>query len=106
MTTRDFTGLTGARFEREASLSIREANAETRTVPASLSSEAPVARWFGMEVLSHEKDAVDLSRAAEGLPLLFGHSHDQPIGIVDNVRLKDGKLRGLLRFSSATGTTR
>jgi len=97
---RDFTGLAGARFEREASLSFREAHAETRTVPAALSSETPVARWFGTEVLSHEKDAVDLSRAAEGLPLLFGHNQDQPIGIVENVRLKDGRLRGLLRFSN------
>ena len=100
MTTRDLTDLAGARFERDVTLSVREANAVARTIPASLSSEAPVARWFGKEVLSHEKDAVDLSRAADGLPLLFGHSHDQPIGIVENVRLKDGKLRGLLRFSN------
>lgn len=100
MTTRDFTGLAGSRFEREASLNVRESNVSTRTIPASLSSEAPVARWFGIEVLSHDAGSVDLTRAAEGLPLLFGHDHQQPIGVVDNVRLKDGKLRGLLRFSN------
>lgn len=100
MTTRDFTGLAGARFERELILNVREANPDLRTVPASLSSETPVTRWFGTEILSHEKGAVDLSRAADGLPLLFGHDHQQPIGVVDSVRLKDGKLRGVLRFSN------
>ena len=92
--------LAGQRFERLATLDIREANSEARTVPASLSSETPVARWFGKETLVHTADAVDLTRAAEGLPLLWGHNHDQPIGIVDQVALKNGKLRGVLRFSN------
>ena len=102
MTTRDFTGLAGARFEREIIINAREANSDQRTVPASLSSETPVTRWFGTEILSHEKDAINLSRATDGLPLLFGHDHQQPIGVVDSVRLKDGKLRGILRFSNNT----
>lgn len=72
---------------------------ETRTVPASLSSEIEVKRWFGREVLLHEKNAVDLSRAADGLPLLWNHNSDLPIGLVENVRLDGNKLRGDLRFS-------
>lgn len=92
--------LAGQRLERVATLDIREANSEARTVPASLSSETPVKRWFGSEVLAHTADAVDLTRAAEGLPLLWGHNPDQPIGIVDQVALKNGKLRGILRFSN------
>jgi len=92
--------LAGQRFERLVTFDIREVNAEARTVPASLSSETPVKRWFGSEVLVHTAEAVDLSRATEGLPLLWGHNHDQPIGIVDQVALKNGKLRGILRFSN------
>jgi len=92
--------LAGQRFERVATLEIREVNSDARTVPASLSSETPVSRWFGQEILVHAADAVDLTRAAAGLPLLWGHNHDQPIGIVDQVALKDGKLRGILRFSN------
>lgn len=100
MKTRDLSQLAGARFEREVRLDARELNVDARTIPASLSSEAPVARWFGTEILDHSADAVNLVRAKEGLPLLWQHNHDQPIGMVENVRLKDGKLRGVLRFST------
>ena len=68
-------------------------------MPASLSSETPVARPWGREILVHAEEAVDLSRAAEGLPLLWNHHTDQPVGRVERIKLKDGKLRGVLRFS-------
>lgn len=77
------------------------ADAQARTVPASLSSEAPVQTWDGMEVLSHDANAVDLTRAADGLPLLFAHNQAQPIGIVEGVHLAGRKLRGTLRFSKS-----
>ena len=71
---------------------------------AILSTEAPVRRrnYQGhfFEVLSHKEGAVDLSRAP--LPLL--ESHDQrnmPVGIVDNLRIVDGKLRGDATFGSS-----
>jgi len=84
---------------REVRLHAAGMDSEARTVPASLSSEAPVQRWFGQEVLVHSPDSVDLSRAADGLPLLFSHNSDQPIGVVRDVRLDGGKLRGTLHFS-------
>lgn len=75
-----------------------------RTFSAVLSSETPVRRrdWEGeyLEVLSHKKGAVNLERAP--LPLL--ESHDQrtlPIGIVDNLRIVDGKLRGDVTFGTS-----
>lgn len=91
--------LSGQRFERLAILEAREINIDARTVPAALSSEKPVKRYFGDEVLIHTKEAIDLTRAADGLPLLWNHDRDVPIGIVENIRIKDGKLRGILRFS-------
>jgi len=61
------------------------------TFPAS--SEMPVERWFGEEVLSHEKSAVRLERAKRGaMPLLFNHNMDDPVGVIDAARIEDGKL--------------
>ena len=87
---------------RELTLDLRALNEDDRTVPASLSSETEIKRFFGTEVLVHTKSAVDLARAKDGLPMLFGHNQDQPIGLVEDVRIEDGKLRGLLRFSKNT----
>ncbi|MBK8184896.1 MAG: hypothetical protein IPK63_19225 [Candidatus Competibacteraceae bacterium] len=91
--------LAGQRFERLAVLELREANADARTVPAALSSEAPVKRPWGEEILVHTADAIDLTRAADSLPLLWNHDAGTPIGRIENIRIKDGRLRGMLRFS-------
>ena len=49
---------------------------EDRTYEFPFSSEYPVARYFGNEILSHEMDAADLSRLNDGAPLLFNHNPD------------------------------
>ena len=49
--------------KRSFEIDIGSIRAETRTVSASLSSEQPVKRYDGEEVLSHKPGAVDLSRA-------------------------------------------
>lgn len=67
-------------------------------IEVSLSSEAPVERWFGVETLVHSDAAVDMARAADGLPLLVNHDMGQLIGRVENIRLEQKKLRGQLRF--------
>lgn len=79
------------------------ADPEARTVPASLSSESEYERWFGREVLVHEEDAIDLTRAAgeSGLPLLYNHDHNAIVGRIKNVRLVDGVLRGMLVFGNS-----
>lgn len=44
-----------------------------------------------------------MSRAANGLPLLYNHDTDQPIGRLEDVALrKDGRLGGMIRFSRNT----
>jgi HK97 family phage major capsid protein/HK97 family phage prohead protease len=75
-----------------ASIELRAEKGVTRlTFPAS--SEQPVERWFGEEVLSHAKGAVRMDRVDRGaLPLLFNHNWDDPIGIVDGARLEGGRL--------------
>ena len=86
-------------FFRTLTLDRAQANDETRTVPAALSSELPVSRWFGQEVLAHEEAAIDMARTGDGLPMLFNHNSDQPIGLIRNIRLEDKRLRGDLHFS-------
>ena len=75
-------------------------DSESRTVRAALSSEYAVERPWGIEVLEHSAEAIDMSRAAEGLPLLWNHDSDRLIGAVNNIRLDaDRVLRGTLTLS-------
>ena len=63
----------------------------TLTFPAS--SENPVERWFGTEILSHAKGAMRTERLDAGaVPLLFNHNWSDPIGMVTGGRLVDGKF--------------
>jgi len=88
---------------RELTLDRAQADKATRTVRASLSSEAPVLQMGVPEVLRHTTEAIDLSRAANGLPLLVGHDRQSlPIGVVENVRLESRRLVGDLRFGQST----
>ena len=68
------------------------------TVPVTISTETPYDRGSYMEILGHRPDEVDLSRAP--LPLIEQHDSGQlNIGVVENLRLDNGKLRGLARFA-------
>ena len=84
---------------RELSLETRAANKDERTVPAVLSTETPVDRYDYREILEHSPDAVDMSRAKRGLPLLESHDkHRVNIGKVENIRVEDKKMVGTVRF--------
>lgn len=83
---------------RHVTIEAHRADPADRTVPAVLSSEAPVTRFGEVEILSHEPGAIDLARARDGLPLLFCHDVAAPIGVVEHVHLDGPKLRGRLRF--------
>lgn len=69
------------------------------TLRATLSSETPVERLFGNEVLVHTPEAVNLARAAMGLPLLLDHDPGQQVGRVENIRLEGRKLVGDIRLT-------
>lgn len=69
----------------------KEEKATTISFPAS--SEEPVERYWGDEVLSHEHGAVRMDRATRGaMPLLFNHDVDDPIGMITGARLEKNRL--------------
>jgi len=86
---------------RGMSFDAKVVDEETRTVRIAVSSEEPVERSFGMEILDHDEKSIDLAFARSGrMPLLLDHDPRQQIGVVENVSL-DGstrRLRATVRF--------
>ena len=78
----------------------KEDGGDVRQAELSLSSEEPCRRWFGDEILSHDAEAIDLSRLQEIGVVLFNHDRDRVIGRVLDVRLDEvtRKLRATIQF--------
>ena len=81
-------------------LEFRQDETSERTMEMSISSESPVARSFGLEVLSHRDGDIDLTRLMNKAPLLKDHDASQQIGVVENAYLdtQRGKLMSKVRF--------
>lgn len=87
-------------FQRES------VDVEKRTVEVAFSSEEPVERWFGEEVLSHAQGAVDLSRLNDGGAVLFNHDWDDQIGVIERAWIDaDKRGRALVRFGNGAKAT-
>ena len=94
--TRD---LLGELMQRAETSEIR--NLDDRTFEFPFSSEYPVKRYFGNEVLSHEDGAPDFMRLNDGAPFLFNHDPDKVLGVVERAYLDDDQKRAYakIRFS-------
>jgi HK97 family phage major capsid protein/HK97 family phage prohead protease len=66
------------------------------TMEFSFSSEVPYERYFGFEIISHEKGAMNLERLLAAAPLLFNHDMDKQIGVIDDAWIGDDR-RGYVR---------
>lgn len=64
---------------------------ESRKLSFSFSSEEPVERYFGMEVLDHSPKSVRLQRFESGAPLLLDHDHTKQIGVIEGVTIGDDR---------------
>ncbi len=82
-------------FERD------QVDEDTRTVTLSFSSEAPVERWFGTEVLSHSPESVDLTRLNARAALLANHDLNDQIGVIENAKIENGRGIATVRFSKS-----
>jgi len=88
-----------ARRQRIARITLEHRASNDNRFPVTISTDAPVSRhdYDGdfEEILSHEKDAIDLSRVP--LPLIESHDRSRVnIGVVENLRIeRDGALKKL-----------
>ena len=90
-------------LERDASTEVlrrfqpvdfERAEQSDRTFTFPFSSEYPVQRAFGAEVLSHDSGSADLSRLNDGAPLLFNHDPSRAIGVVEKAWIDEQVKRG------------
>lgn len=66
---------------------------DTGRISFALSSEYPVDRYYGTEILAHEASAIRMDRIKrKAMPLLFNHNPDDPIGMVESGEVRDGRL--------------
>jgi len=77
-------------------------NSEARTVELAFSSEEPVDRSFGTEILDHSPTSVRIGRLENGGPVLVDHNPTDQVGVVENVSI-DGDRRGRVRVRFGRG---
>lgn len=80
-------------FKREA------VSEEGRTVEVAFSSEEPVKRWWGVEILDHSPKSVDLARLKDGGPGLVDHDPRDHVATIEECRIDSDRVgRATLRF--------
>jgi len=78
-----------------------EGRAADDSIPVVVSSNAVVEMPDGPEILVHSEEAIDLQRAP--LPIIATHRQGQVnVGLIDNLSIQDGKMRGIAHFGSRT----
>ena len=75
-------------------MQIRAVSEEGREVELSFSSENPVDRWFGPEILCHDEGCVDLSRLENVGSVLFHHGKDPVYGSLPIAKIKSISIDG------------
>jgi HK97 family phage major capsid protein/HK97 family phage prohead protease len=88
---------------RDFEIRAEAVDAEARTVALAFSSETPVERWFGTEVLDHAPGAVRLDRLNGGGALLVNHDPADQVGVIESARVdrKDRMGRAVVRFGKS-----
>jgi HK97 family phage major capsid protein/HK97 family phage prohead protease len=77
---------------------------ENRVVRVGVSSEEPVERSFGMEVLGHSADDINMEFINSGrAPLLLDHDMTKQIGVIEEFKLDETAKRSLavVRFGKS-----
>lgn len=82
-------------------ITVHQRSAENEPLRMSFpaSSETPVDRWFGTEILRHDSASIRMDRLKGGAaPLLFNHNWNDPIGMVDGARVQGKRLHVDVHF--------
>ena len=101
VTTRETSEIQYRTFALERDQLIDE---ENRRIRIGLTSEAPVERSFGLEVLDHSPESIDMSFLSSGrAPLLDGHDVSRVVGVVESAELDSANKRTVatVRFSES-----
>lgn len=93
-------------LNREAVFDKRAIDEEQRTVDIAFSSETPVERWFGQEILDHAPSSVRLGRLTNGAPLLADHDTRDQLGVVVSAQVDSDRVgRAKVRFGQSARAT-
>lgn len=81
---------------------------DVRRLEISVSSEQPVERGWGVEILDHTPGAIELERLNSGAPVLWNHEPEYLIGVVEECRVDTAarKLRATVRFGNSDDAMR
>ncbi len=91
--------LLGKRQERTFSIKTRAIDEEKRTVEIAFSSETPVERWYGHEILDHSQGSVRMARLTDGGAVLVNHDSDDHVGVVEKAWIDSDRTgRAEIRF--------
>ena len=90
---------------REASIDTRAIDQEARTIELSFSSEHPVERFFGTEILDHGPDSVRLGRFQDGAAVLVDHDRKDHVGVVESVSISGRVGRATIRLGRSDRAT-
>ena len=100
----DSRNFANAKQFRNASIRDEFINEESRRVRIALTSEAPVSRSFGLEILDHSTDSIDMSfMGSQRAPLLLDHDMTKQIGVVENYYIDESAKRTIaeVRFGKS-----
>jgi len=76
---------------------------EERTIELSFSSEEPLERYFGWEILDHSTKSIRMKRLNDGGALLVDHNTRDQVGVIEKAWIgPDRKGRALVRFGRST----
>jgi len=92
------------KLERTFHLKAKNIDKKNRTVKLAFSSEEPYPRDFGLEVLSHKREDVDLSFFESGqAPLLLDHDATKQIGVIEKAEISENDKvgRAIVRFGKS-----
>lgn len=73
---------------------------EERILEFPFASEAPVERYYGMEVLNMDAKSMDLTRLNDGAPLLYQHDADRIVGVVQKAYIKNKRAYARVKLAN------
>lgn len=81
---------------------VRNIDEEARTVEVAFSSETPVERWFGEEILDHSPGAMIEDRLRNSMAVLMDHAWSDQVAVVESYSIgSDRRGRAVVRFSKS-----